>query len=131
MSAGTNANANRAARFWGANAPDWIAALAVECDRTSQGQCAARLGISPALVNQVLGHSYKGRFDRIEQRVRGELMRETVDCPVLGEISRRDCLDHQARARSFRATNPLRRALYAACPICPNREDACSSDAKS
>lgn len=122
-------NANRAARLWGANAPDWIVALAAECDRTSQGQCAERLGISSAAVNQVLGNAYKGRMDRVEQRVRGELMRETVTCPVLGEISRRDCLDYQAR--KFRPTNPLRVQLYTACPACPNREDACSSTPKS
>lgn len=122
-------NLDRVARLWGAKPPDWIAALAAECDRTSQGQCATRLGISSAAVNQVLGHAYKGRLDRIEQRVRGELMRETVVCPVLGEISRRDCLDYQAR--KFRPTNPLRVQLYTACPACPNREDACSSTAKS
>lgn len=124
-------NVNRVARLWGANAPDWIRALAAECDRSSQGECAARLGISPAVVNQVLGHSYKGRLDRVEQRVRGELMRETCDCPVLGEISRRDCLDHQVRAKTFRPTNPMRVRLYAACPACPNREDACPNAATS
>ena len=106
--------------------PDWIVALAGACDLSkSQGQVAERLGISAAAVNQVLGNSYKGRLDRIEQRVRGELMRKTVACPVLGEISTRDCLDHQAR--KFRATNPLRVRLHQTCPTCPNREDPCSS----
>jgi hypothetical protein len=100
--------------------PDWIAALAAECDKTSQGRTAQRLGISSAAVNQVLGASYKGRLDRVEARVRGELMRETVACPVLGELSRRDCLDHQGR--KFSAANPTRVKLYRACKDCPNRE---------
>ncbi len=118
-------NQQRAAAAWGARAPAWISALAHECDRTSQGKAAARLGISAALVNQVLGNVYKGRLDRVEARVRGEFMRATVLCPVLGEISTRDCIANQTV--KFRPTNPLRVALRRACPACPNREGACSS----
>lgn len=123
-------NVKRARAAWGGDkTPDWIEALAGACDLAkSQGQVAERLGISAAAVNQVLGNSYKGRLDRVEQRVRGELMKQTVICPVLGEISTRDCLDHQARSiKPFHATNPLRVRLHQACPTCPNREDACSS----
>lgn len=119
-------NTNRALRAWGTNPPDWIMALAKACDESaSQGKVAACLGISAAVVNQALGNSYRGRMHTVEARVRGELMKETVSCPVLGEISRRDCLDHQKR--KFRAINPLRVMLHQACPTCPNREDACSS----
>ena len=118
-------NMTRALAAWGANPPDWIKALVTACDRGSQGKVAERLGISTAVVNQVLGNSYKGRLDRVEQRVRGELMKETVSCPVLGPLSRRDCLDHQGR--KFRPTNPLRAKLHQTCPTCPNREDACSN----
>lgn len=112
-------NVGRARAGW-KTPPDWIAALAAECDKTSQGQAAKRLGISSAAVNQVLANVYKGRLDRVETRVRGELMRETVACPVLGDISRRDCLDHQKR--KFAATNPMRVRLFAACKSCPNKE---------
>lgn len=120
-------NLMRARAAWGGDkTPDWIEALAGACDLAgSQGKVAERLGISAAAINQALGNSYKGRLDRIEQRVRGELMQHTVNCPVLGEISTRDCLDHQKR--KFRATNPLRVRLHQTCPTCPNREDACSS----
>lgn len=119
-------NLERARAAWGAKTPDWIVALAGECDRSSQGRVARRLGISAAVVNQVLGGAYKGRLDRVEARVRGEFMGATVQCPVLGEISRRDCISNQTL--KFRPTNPLRVALRKACPVCPNREDACSSE---
>lgn len=121
-------NLDRARAAWAPKGklPAWVAALAEACDRGSQGKVADRLGISAAVVNQVLSDSYKGRLDRVETRVRGELMKETVSCPVLGPISTRDCLDHQAR--KFSATNPLRVKLAQTCPTCPNREDACSSN---
>src|SRR5690606_24583580 len=76
---------------------DWVAVLREECDRTSQPKTAARLGVSPAMVNQVLKGVYKGNWERIETLVRGELMNKTVECPILGEISCRRCLDEQAR----------------------------------
>lgn len=98
---------------------DWIEALRAECERTSQAKTAARLGVSSAMVNQVLRGRYRGKTDNLETRVRGELMRATVDCPVLGEISTRQCLDEQSRP--FAATNPLRIRLYRACRACPNR----------
>jgi hypothetical protein len=120
-------NVARARAAWGGDkTPDWIEALAGACDLAkSQGQVAKRLGVSPTQVNQAIGNLYKGRLERLEQRVRGELMKETVSCPVLGPLSRRDCLDFQRR--KFRATNPLRVLLHQTCPTCPNREDACSS----
>lgn len=104
---------------WGASAPDWIKALAAECDRTSQGATAKRLGVSGAMVNQVLKHAYKGRYDGLESRVKGELLAETVHCPVLGEISTRQCLDEQAKP--YANTNRQRVAVFKACRSgCPN-----------
>jgi hypothetical protein len=117
----------RALAAWGASAPDWILALAKACDLASQSQVAALLEISAPRVNQVLGRSYKGRMDRVEQLVRGQYMKATVTCPVLGEISTRDCQEHQLRLKNFRPTNPLRIELRAACPNCPNREKECTS----
>jgi hypothetical protein len=118
----------RALQFWGDTPPDWIVALAGACDQSSQAHIGRELDISPARVNQVLGRSYKGRMDRVEQLVRGQYMKATVMCPVLGEISTRDCQENQQRNVKFRATNPLRVALRKNCPICPNREKKeCSS----
>jgi hypothetical protein len=107
---------------WGSEAPDWIVALAKACDAASQGHVARELDISAPRVNQALGRKYEGRMDRLEQLVRGQYMKATVTCPVLGEISTRDCQENQLRNKTFRATNPLRVALRRACPACPNRE---------
>lgn len=112
----------RARQAWGANPPDWIVALAAECDRATQTQVGAALGCSPSAVNQVLSRSYQGRMDRFESKVRGRYMKATVPCPVLGDISTNDCFANQVQAKKFKATNPLRRALFTACKSCPNRE---------
>jgi hypothetical protein len=103
---------------WGASPPEWIQVLAEECDRASQAKAAARLHVSAAMVNQALRNSYKGRLDRLEERVKGEFMNEKVTCPVVGEISTRECLDNQARP--FATTNHVRVALFRACRSCPN-----------
>jgi DNA-binding transcriptional regulator YdaS (Cro superfamily) len=114
-----DANRQSVLMHWGADAPEWVRSLAEECDRTSQQQAAKRLGVSGSLVNQVLKHVYNGRYDGIEARVKGELLRETVLCPVLGEISSRRCLDEQARP--YANTNRIRVALYKASRSgCPN-----------
>jgi hypothetical protein len=112
-------NRVKALAAWGERAPDWVLALAAECDRTSQGRAARRLGISAAVVNQLLRGRYEGNVARMEERVRGELMRATCTCPVLGEISTRRCQDEQAAP--FSVSSRLRVAIYRACRSgCPN-----------
>ncbi len=116
-------NVSTARASWGnSTAPEWVIALAEECDRTSQGQAAKRLGVSSTVINQALHNSYPGRLDRVEQRVRGEFMRATVICPVLGEISSRRCLDEQRRP--FSSSNSLRLQLYRACKTCKERRES-------
>lgn len=115
------ANLQRALLAWGKEIPDWIEVLANECDKSTQGKVAERLGVSAAVVNQVLGKKYAGRMDQVEARVRGEFMKATVECPVLGEISTRDCIANQSR--KFRPTNDLRVRLRRTCPACPNRKE--------
>lgn len=98
---------------------DWLNALKAECEATSQTAAAKRIGVSASTVNQVLKGSYKGNLARIEERVRGELMREMVECPVLWAISRKRCHDEQKKP--FAPTNPLRVKLFHACRSgCPN-----------
>ena len=89
---------NRALRAWGANPPDWVIALARECDNKTQTQVGRDLECSPSAVNQVLAHTYQGRMDRFEQKVRGRYMKALVTCPVLGEIPTNDCVNNQAQA---------------------------------
>jgi len=114
-------NALTVQRLWGAHPPEWIVALAEACDRSSQGKVGDQLGVSSTQINQALHNNYAGRLDKLEQRVRGELMRATVVCPVLGEISTRKCLDEQLRP--FSSTNSLRLQLFRACKTCPNRRE--------
>lgn len=116
----TNEAAVRAA--WGKAAPEWIVMLAECCDKSNQSAIARKLGVSGSMINQALKNSYAGRLDRLEQKVRGELMHETVSCPVLAEITKRRCLDEQNRPHA--STNALRVELRRACPRCPNRMDA-------
>lgn len=122
MAAVKTPNLGRASAAWGKKIPDWVVVLANACDAGSQGTTAKRLGISAAVVNQVLGNVYKGRTDRVEARVRGEYLNAVVTCPILGEISKRDCMANQAA--KFNPSNSTRVRLYAACKTCPNREDA-------
>lgn len=113
----TNNDIARAA--WGKAPPEWLLALADACDKSSQSAVARNLGISGSMVNQALKNTYAGRYDRLEQRVRGDLMNEIVGCPVLGEVTKRRCVDEQGRA--YVPTNAVRVELRRACPRCPNR----------
>jgi len=117
----SNVEVARAA--WGEAAPEWVIVLAEACDRASQAKIARRLGYTGPVINQALRATYAGRMDKLEQKVRGELMREMVGCPVLGEISMKKCVDTQARAqaRSYAPTNALRVELRRACRVCPYR----------
>jgi DNA-binding transcriptional regulator YdaS (Cro superfamily) len=109
---------------WGKAAPEWVVMLAERCDKTKGGQSAIarQLGVSGSMINQALKNTYAGRLDRLEQRVRGELMNETVRCPVLSDITKRRCIDEQSR--TYAATNAVRIELRRACRSCPNRMGA-------
>lgn len=99
--------------------PDWVEKLARAADALpSQGVLARKLGCSASAVSAVISNAYKGGLARIEKRVRGALMAETVGCPVLGEIASNDCATNQ-RAK-FSAANPVRAQLARACKTCPN-----------
>lgn len=100
---------------WG-TPPDWVMALAEECDRSTQSAVARRLGVSAGLVSGVLAGTYGrkgGDMQRIEEIVRGALMGAQVICPVMGELTRDRCLDEQTQP--FRATSAQRARLYHAC----------------
>lgn len=97
----------------------WIEALRAECERSSQATVARQIGYSPAVVNQVLKGTYKGDVSRVQAIVEGALLGATVNCPVVGELARNTCLDHQRAP--FAATNATRVRLYRACRSgCPH-----------
>ena len=117
MSAVMNARA-----AWGDALPDWISALAEECDRTSQSKAAARLERSDSLVSGVIRNRYPGDMQAVEEIVRGTLMSEHVDCPVLGKTGKHICRKWRARSRSFENVNSQHVTMYRACNRCPLNE---------
>ena len=113
----------RAEAGWGSPLPDWVAALAKECARSSQSQVAARLGRSGALVSCVLAGRYTGDMDAVEKRVRKLLMTDQVSCPALGPITPDTCQNWRDRRLNPAPANALNVQMIRACGRCP-RNDA-------
>ena len=113
---------NNARESWGDDLPDWVEALAIESDRTSQAAAGRAMGRSAALVNQVIKRSYKGDLTAVEPLVRGAFMHEVVDCPIMGQLPVNRCLEH-LKAR-FSNANHVRVQLYRACKTCHNRRES-------
>ena len=103
------------------NAPEWLVVLAAHAKAHRQRKAAEDIGYSPTVVNQVLKGTYTGDLKAVQAKVEGALMGAMVQCPVIGEMPRNRCVEHQARSRSFATTNPLRVRLAKVCPTCPNR----------
>ena len=104
---------------WGLDAPDWIRALAEACDRLgSQRAAADAIGYSAAVVNQVLRRTYRGDLRKVEDKVRGAFLGETVACPVLGALTKDRCRENQALP--FATINRVRIRLHQACRTCPH-----------
>lgn len=104
---------------WGVPLPDWIKALVIQCDRTSQSDVARKLNRSSAMVSQVLRKKYTADPAHIEERVRGLFLNGIVLCPALGELSTDVCQDWRGKARVWATGNPTRRRMFRACPRCP------------
>ena len=110
---------DKATAAWGDAMPDWIGELADTAGRLGLNACAKKLGYSPSVVSQAIAAKYAGDLTKVETKVRGALMGETVDCPVLGAIGRDRCLDWQGKPRAV--TNALRSQVYRACRSgCPH-----------
>lgn len=99
--------------------PDWVGVLAQECDLSSQGQVAKRIGRSPSVVSNVLRAIYPGNMEAVEDIVRGTLMNEEIDCLGLGRINKRNCRNWRNRSRHFANVNSLYVTMYRACNRCP------------
>jgi hypothetical protein len=117
----------RARDKWNGRPPAWVLVLAEEADRAraaglSQGDLGRRLGLSGSVISAIIGHTYPGRYDFAEAKVRGLLMRATVSCPVEGTIGRDRCAANQAL--KFSAANPARAKFPFVCRSCPNRIEA-------
>lgn len=110
----------KAREAYGDALPDWIEELAKFASQFTGAAAARKCGLSSSTVTQIIGNSYKAKdWGAIEARVRGELMRETVMCPVLDEITKGQCLDEQAK--DFTGTSAIRTSVWRACRSgCPH-----------
>lgn len=108
----------RAADAWGADMPEWVRAIAEACQRETQAAVGKRIGYSAATVSQIVSNTYRGDLSRCEEMVRGALLAETVDCPILQDISRNVCLTWQKRPFSTASANAVRmhQACRSGCP---------------
>lgn len=115
---------------WGADLPDWVEIMAIECGRTSQRAVAEKIGRSTAVVSQVLSRKYSAGLSRIEERVRGVFLDAVIACPGMGEMPLQQCQDWREKAKTFAIGNPLRVRMYRACSTCPRnaREGADETD---
>ncbi len=119
MSTPKTSHTATALSHWGDHPPEWVLVLAENCDRISQPVAAQRIGMTTSVISDTLRNKYKGRVDRVRERVMGAFMGKTVDCPVLGDDLARDtCLEKQKLP--FAATNPERVRLFRMCPTCPH-----------
>jgi hypothetical protein len=111
----------RALAAWGTPLPDWVEALATKSDSSSQNLAGKAVGYSGSVVNAVLAKTYKGDLEAVEKAVRGRFMKQTVACPVLGELASHICLQHQKMAVSFSMGSSFRVRMARACRgVCPN-----------
>lgn len=108
----------KARAAWGTAMPPEIEALANACRSGTASAVAAQLGYSAALVSHLLARKYPGDVALAFAKIRGTLMGETVDCPIVGQIPTPRCLIEQKRP--FSATNSIRARLYHACRTCPH-----------
>lgn len=99
--------------------PNWIEVLREACRSSSQSAVASRIGYSASALSAVLSGTYAGNLERVQRAVEGALMNHSVDCPVVGDMPRQRCVEHQRAPKA--ATNPMRVALYHACRSgCPH-----------
>jgi hypothetical protein len=117
-----HSNMNTIRQEWGENAPDWVIALAEFCDeKKSQSKAAKEIGYSPAAINQVLKNKYVGDTQKLSEKIRGLLLKETVCCPEFGTMTLDKCIDYQS-GNSF-ASSAQKIRFSRACAVCQNRKD--------
>ena len=118
MSAPKDTALARATAAW-PDLPAWVEELARYVDARGLKAAGQKVGYSASTLSEVIGKKYKGTLSKVEARVRGALMGETVDCPQLGDMTRDRCLDWQGKP--YAQTSSLRVAMYHACRSgCPH-----------
>lgn len=106
-----------ARHHWGeGRVPDWIEALALECDKpgNSQRKVGKLLLYSGATVNLLLKNKYDPRDQtKVKARIRAVLMVTIISCPVLGLLGKGECLNKQVEP--LVTCNPISVQLFRAC----------------
>ena len=98
----------------------WMRALRDAIAAHGLTATARQLGVSPSMISQAVKGVYKGNIARLQTLVEGSLLTETVSCPVLGDLAKHKCLQHQERPLAFATANPIKAQLYRACRAgCP------------
>lgn len=97
---------------------DALAALIELKVHHKQSDIARRIGVSEGTISNALKGRYIGNVEALAERIRGELLNQTVDCPILGQITTRICQDE--RKKPFHTANPMRVQLWRACKACPH-----------
>ena len=112
---------------WGDSVPEWVIAMAMECDGSSQSAVARKIGRSPALVNQVLKNTYKGDLKAVEELISGVFLKGTVTCPAFGELPSNECQEWRRKSRKFLNVNSQRVKMFRACRRCPRNQTGARS----
>ena len=101
----------------------WLEVLKAEVAATSLAVVSEKLGLSRTLISQVCNEKYPGDLARVQMLVEGNLMGQTVNCPILGEIPVHQCLAHQRRGPSDVGSRPMDIKLWKACRSgCPHSQ---------
>ncbi len=95
--------------------PKWLQELKKQCELTNQRRVAEMLGYSQTVINQVLKGIYRGDLSKVEAKIRGAFLGETVGCPILGELEINKCINYQS---SQSTANCLRVSMRKTCPTC-------------
>lgn len=104
---------------WKGDVPDWVEAIVMACDRSSQAKVAGRLGYTAAVVSQVIRNTYRANMRAIEARARAVYLDGSVECPALGTISAETCLRWRDRSTSLTSASPAMVRMFRACADCP------------
>ena len=94
----------------------WREALKFACQQKTQAKIAKQLGYSPTTISLVLNGEYKGNDKNIQEAVEKHLLKVTVLCPVIGEITKLHCGENQQKPFSSASRQSVK--LYKACREC-------------
>lgn len=108
----------KAISAWGDPLPDWVGELVALAEAEGLGGAEKRVGYSRSAISTIIAGKYRGDLGRVEEMVRGSLMAETVECPILGAMARNVCLDWQKRP--YTDISALHIRMHRACRACPN-----------